>query len=247
MDPTLLSQYINAYQNSNVTPIAMTSGGANQGLTNFFNSPAAQQAYGSGPATQIAATGQYNPAVAFAMDPGVQLAIQAGQPMLADQYAAKGLGASGTAAAGLSQYMYNNYNNYVGTQSNLFNNYQNQLSNLAQFGSTQTGGAQANQNQQNLSSLLANIYSSQGNQLSNSYQNTGSNIAQLLGNQGVLGANIYSGTYAAEANNLLQGSLLGAQLAGQQNASNAQTASSALKGQGASNAYSQLSGTGGFY
>lgn len=241
MNPTQLQQYIEAYQNASPSSIAMTPGGAQSGLTSFFNTPAAQMAYGKGP-DELAAANMYNPAIAFATDPGVQLAIQAGLPAIQNNYAARGLGASGAAAEGLSQYMYNNYNNYVGTQEGLFNNYQNQLANLANMGANNTGGAQAYASGQNLASLLGQANLSTGSQIANANLNTGSNISSLLSNLGSLEASGYLNTGAAMANNMMQGSLLGVQLNNTNQASASQSANSLLSGQGAMNTAGVLSG-----
>lgn len=297
MTPEELQNYITQYNS------AMTPGGSEPGMNNYLNSPNYQATYGSNANQLINNTAtvaplsqpqlsfndfvnnndaykvQYgnnnaaSPLERFQNDPGMQMAIQAGLPMLANQYASKGLGASGAGAKGLTQYMYNNYNDFIGNQGALynqernsnmalnqfnagiaqnniqnrfsmqdrlsgnFNNYQGQLANAASLGAQASGqlGQSANTNSQNLVSLLAQLYGQTGQNLSQNNMSVGSDITSLLANLGVFQGNAYLNTGAGMANNMLAGSQLGAQLANAQNASNAQTQSSLLKGYGAMN------------
>lgn len=199
--------------------VAMTNPTASAGLSQYFNTPGFQLQYGSAPAEQIAQTGGFNPAVGFMQDPGEQLAVQQGMIPLMNNFAARGLGASGALSQALSQYMYNNYNNYTGGMTQNLNNYNNQLSNLVSNGINTSGASNAFNAGQNQANIAAQGNLSTGQNISNATQNTGQNISQLLGNQGVLNASAYLNTGAAQANNLFQGMSLLSQLNANANAS----------------------------
>lgn len=215
----------------------------------FFNSPAFQLQYGTGPQQQIAQTGSYNPATAFANDPGVALAVQQGAIPLENNFAARGLSQSGALTQALSQYMYNNYNSYTSGQGTLFNNYQNQLAGLTSLGA-QTATNQGNTINSDASTIAtgtSNNAMNTANSLSNANLSTAQNVSTLLGNQGVLDASAYLNTGAAQSNNLFQGAGLGAQINQNQQAQANQAQSSLLAGQGSqqgAQAYAGASGGG---
>lgn len=233
-----LNQYVQQYGS------AMTPSNGNQGLNEFLNSSQYQLMYGNSPSAQST-----DPNVRFQNDPGVQNAIQAGLPALQAQYAQKGLGASGAAANGLSQNMYNNYNSFIGTQGSAMTNYQNQLAALAGTGQSAANNAASatNTDQTGLASLIAQLNSTTGTQSAQSTLGSSENIATLLANLGVNQSNAFLNTGAAMSNNMLAGSQLGAQLANAAQQSAAQTKSSALQGQGALNGASALTGGGGSF
>lgn len=201
----------------------------------FFNSPAFQLQYGTGPQQQVAQTGSYNPATAFANDPGVTLATQQGAIPLENNFAARGLSQSGALSQALTQYMYNNYNQYTAGQGSLFNTYQNQLSGLASLGAN-TATNQANTINSDASTIATGTSANNMNTASgvaSANLGTANNISTLLGNQGVLDASAYLNTGAAQAGNLFQGASMGQQIASNQQANQAQTQSSLFQGQGA--------------
>jgi hypothetical protein len=202
--------------------LSMTAGGSQQGMSSFMNTPAYALAYGNNTAA--------NPAQRFAQDYGTQMSVYNGQQALSNQFAGQGLGSSGALAQGLSQNMYNNYGNYITGQESMFGNYQNQLANLAQFGSTQTGATQA----VSAGNTLAGLQSAAGNAIGSADLNTGSNISQLLANEGSFLAGSTLNTGAAEANNVYNGNVLSEGILANMMNANASTASSALSGQGAS-------------
>lgn len=191
----------------------------------FMQTPAYQLQYGQ--------NYSINPAERFQNDPGVQMAIQAGMQPLMASYAGRGLGQSGALAQGLSQYMYNNYNNYTGQQASLYNTYQNQLANLVNSGMAVNGATQANNNSNLLAQILSNANLSTASNQANAHTNAGNNISQLLANLGVSNASSILNTGAAQSNNLMQGAELLAQANAQQQASNAGTLSSYYNGMGA--------------
>lgn len=190
----------------------------------FMNTPGYQLQYGDSLFSK-----SMDPSQRFMADPGTQMAIQAGMQPLMNNYAGRGLGQSGALAQGLSQYMYNNYGNFVGGQSNAFKNYQDQLMALTNLGTQNNGAAQANSNGQTIAQLVSQAAQSMGN----AQLQTGENLSTLYGNQGVLNANAYLNTGAAQSNNLMQGMSLLAQLNTNQMASGAKTQSSLFNGLGA--------------
>jgi hypothetical protein len=115
-----------------------------------------------------------DPAERFKNDPGLQMAINEGARGLRNAYASKGLGASGAAAAGLTDYMYKNYTDYTQGQQDL---YQREWQKLADLQGNRVAGYI---NQQN---LLSNIYGRYQDQLGN-LAGTGMNISNQLGNIG---------------------------------------------------------------
>lgn len=160
-------------------------------LPDFLNSDAYKVKYGNN-------TSQ-DPNTRFQNDAGIQQAIAAGMPMLANSYGAKGLGASGAAAKGISQYMYNNYLNFTGDQGNMYDKqlndkYQQQQQNVGTY-LNQQGNYQNQQNQlgqnflgyQNQLAGVANMGNQAVNQLSGQYQQSGQNLSSLL-------AQLYAGT-----------------------------------------------------
>src|SRR5579863_8787231 len=120
------------------TPIQMTAGGSNQGLSNFFNSPEYAAMYGSQSGrtnATNAASGTYNPIAAFQnSDPSYQFQIDQALRNVNNSSAAKGLLESGQTQRdllGQAQVMQNSqYQNWLGQQNSLFNNYQGQLQQL---------------------------------------------------------------------------------------------------------------------
>lgn len=115
-----------------------------------------------------------DPAERFKNDPGLQMAINEGTRGLRNAYASKGLGASGAAAAGLTDYMYKNYTDYTQGQQDL---YQREWQKLADLQGNRVAGYI---NQQN---LLSNIYGRYQDQLGN-LAGTGMNISNQMGNMG---------------------------------------------------------------
>lgn len=223
MTPQELQQYITQYNT------ALTPGGASAGTTAYQNSPAynlqfgpaASQTWNNNPVLSLLSepklsTNEFlnsdaykiqygnnnsqDPNERFQNDPGIQMAIKAGMPMLANSYAAKGMGASGPAANAVGQYMYNNYLNFTGKQGDLYNteynnrlqqqqqnvgtylnqqqvlgnsfaNYQNQLGTLAGAGNTASG-------QQGQTTANANI--GLGNLLAQLQYGTGGQLSSNL-------------------------------------------------------------------
>lgn len=231
MTPEQLQQYTDAFSSS--APIEMTPGG-NVGLTNFFNNPSYALNYGQQAANQNSAAianGTYNPIQAFQnSDPSYQYQIDQAMRNVNNNSAARGLLESGqtqrdllTTAQGLQNQQ---YQGFLQNQNSLFGNYQNQLTNLANLGSQNTGATQAMSNSQLLAQLLSGANLATGQGQSANYMNTGNNIAQLLANQGYLNAGAYMNTGAAMGNNLFNGNVLTSQLNANAMASNAKTQSS---------------------
>lgn len=214
---------------ANSSSVPMTTQSGNSALNQYFNTAAYQLQNGSNSARATANGGAYNPATAFANDPGVQLAQTQGQNVLENQYAGQGLGQSGALANAVAQNLYTNYNAYNANQGNLFNTYQSQLANLVSQGSANSGAANANSNAQNQASIQAQV----GNATSANNQATGSNISSLYSNQGANNASAYLATGAAQSSNLMQGANLYAQLQNNAQASQNQQLTNQAAGQGA--------------
>ncbi len=235
-------------QNGSVNPLDMTQGGANLGLSQFFNSPGFQIQNGTGPSNQLSLFGQYNPSLAFESDPGVQLAVQQGMNPLMNQMSSNGLGQSGALAQALSQYMYNNYNQYTNQQETGFNNYQNQLMGLSNLGSQNSGAANAMTAGQNQANLIGQGNLATGQTTSGNITGAGNNISGLFANQGVLNASGYLNTGAAQANNLFNGMSFLAQIEAANNASqNGQQASLAGGAGKLQGVQSSMGRTGGLF
>lgn len=242
MDPTQLAQYMQLFsQYANNPSVAGTvqyqTQAPQDALNQFRNTPAYQLQYGTNATNS-------NPAVNFANDPGVQMAVGQGSQALMNNYAARGLGQSGAAADALTQYMYNNYNQYTGGQGTLFNNYQSQLASLANLGATTSAnlGNQAATAGSTIGTTQSGNNLATGQNTAQANLSTGSNISSLLGNQGVLDASAYLNTGAAQANNLFQGATLQSQINANNASSAAGSQNSLLNAQGATNTASSLSG-----
>lgn len=193
----------------------------NSPIADFMHSGNYQVAYGQ--------NYNDNPLARFQNDPGIQMALQEGTRQLANNYSAKGLGASGAAASGLSQFLYNNYSNFTNNQSNLFNNYQNQLSGLANMGmgyANQIGQAYQ-QTGANLGNFLGQGYLGIGQNLANAGLGIGSDIGGMQANLGMNLGSGYMNLGPLFSNNIWNGVLLGAQLGNAQNQTNAQNRMSA--------------------
>jgi hypothetical protein len=181
----------------------------------FMNSDAYKLAYGNNQAA--------SPAERFQNDPGVQMAIQAGMPMLANSYSAKGLGASGPAANAVAQYMYNNYLDFNKGQSNLYNQeygkqYQTQQNQVAGYQNQQALQNSTYQNQQALQAglfqnqqqgvgNLFNNYQSQLQGLTNMGYGAAQQQAQNAYGSGQNLANLLSGYNQSTGQNIFQGGL----------------------------------------
>jgi len=128
--PGLGAQYNNllgqgAGANWNNNPLSSLFQNKNQSEDAFFNSDPYKLQYGD--------NNSADPYDRFKNDKGVQAAIQAALPMLANSYSVKGLGASGPAAKGMADYMYGKYNDYMNQQQNLYQNeYQKNAANNQQ-------------------------------------------------------------------------------------------------------------------
>lgn len=217
LTPDQLSAYNNQY---------------NSALGDYFKSGNYMLNYGNNTAS--------DPATRFLNDPGTQLALANSNAAVGNQYAARGLGSSGALAAGLNQNMYNNYQNWLGTQNQNFTNYQNQLANIAQQGISVNGANLAAQNANQAASLFSNNNMNAYSQLANVANSTGQSLANLFNQQGINLAGLTSNTAAAQANNIFNANNIAYQLAGAQLASNAQTMSSYIGGQGYKAAAAQI-------
>lgn len=154
----------------------------NLSLNDYLNSDAYKVQYGTSAAAQST-----DPNVRFQNDPGIQAAIAAGMPSIANSYGAKGLGASGTAADAVAQYMYNNYTGFTQNQANLYNTgLQNVTANqTANTGINQfNAGVQQNNinNQQAYQQQQVNNYTGQQNLLGNSFNTYQNQLAGLANN-----------------------------------------------------------------
>lgn len=233
MDATQLQQYEQLMSNPSSASVSMTSGGNQQGLSNFFNSPIYSLMYGqqgANQAQQAANNGTYNPITAFQQyDPSYQYQINTALQNVQNQSAAKGLlDATNTQANMLStaQNLQNTqYQNYLSNLTGQFGNYQNQLAGLANNGTATNEANSAYSSGQNLAGLLSNANLNTGSQISSANQNTGQTISQLLANLGVSNANALLGLGSAQSNNIFQGNQFTAQTQANANASNAQAAS----------------------
>lgn len=237
LNPTSLQNYMTQYGN------AMTPGGGALGTSEFQQSPAygllfgpqAGATFANNPVTsllqqpQLSAqdfmnSGAYklqygnnnatDPGTRFQNDPGVQQAIQAAMPAIANNYSAQGLGASGTAADAVAQYMYNNYNNYTSGQQNLYQSqYNNALTQQQQNVATyvnQQGVMNNSLNQYNGQlAALAGAGSSASNNVSNSLSSTLNSLGQLLSSNNMNTGNSLAslGANAADIISQLQANL----------------------------------------
>lgn len=208
MTPEELQDYITQYNS------AMTPGGAATAVSSFQNSGNYANQFGSGfnqywnssPLQQLTQTPsvkledflksdayrvQYgdnqstDPNQRFQNDPGVQMAIKAGMPALANSYGAKGLGASGPAANGVAQYMYNNYLNFTGKQGDLYNQEYNkaatsQQQQAATYLQQQQLMGNTFQNYQNQLAALGGQGAQTSNQQAQNQYQSGQNLANLL-------------------------------------------------------------------
>lgn len=149
-------------------------------LNQFFNSDVYRLNYGDS-----ALSKSFNPTERFENDPGVQKAIQAGMPLLANSYSQKGLGASGPAAKGLADFMYSNYGSFMNNQNNIYQSeYQKAATEQQQAIGTYLNQQQLQSNtftnyQNQLAALSAQGVDITKGQSSNQF-NAGQNLAQLL-------------------------------------------------------------------
>lgn len=202
-------------------------------LPQFFNSSAYQLAYGNNPSAS-----SMDPNERFQNDPGVQAAIRAGAPLIANSYGQQGLGASGRAANGVAQYMYNNYNNFLQNQESLYQNeYQKGLTEQQQ-----AVGTYLNQQQ-----LMGNAFTNYQNQLAQLGTQNGTNLTtqqaqnQFTGGQNLaqLLANLNQSTGGALASGQLSTSAIISQLLANQGVLNA----NAFLGTGAAQSNNVLAGS----
>ncbi len=162
--------------------VPMTSGGAQNGLNSYFNTPGYQLTNGADALARF----QASPGYQFQVDQAVNAATAA--------MAARGLGQSGALANAIttraSDIANTEWNNWMTNQQNQFGNYQNNLSGLTGLGAQNSGANQANTMGTNLASLLMSL----GNQQSSLWSNLGAaqsgNMmnAGIQGIQGLLGA-----------------------------------------------------------
>lgn len=212
----------------------------NYALNDYFGSGNFMLNYGNNTAQ--------DPAQRFMNDTGTQIALHNSDATVGNQYASRGLSNSGALAVGLNQNMFNNYQNWLNTQNANFSNYQNQLSGIAANGINQNGANVAAQNSQQLAGLLSSNNMNAGTAQAGLYGQAGSNIASLLSQQGTNLASLYTNQAAASGQNLFNANNIAYQLAANNQASNAQTQSSAISGQGYQAGGSMLTGNrGGLY
>lgn len=193
----------------------ITAGGTNPGLNNYINSPGYQLQFGLGSAmswltnpvsimsqqhqlslpsflnsdaykVQYGENQAANPYDRFKNDPGVQGALAEGTRQLSNAYAAKGLGASGAAAAGLSQFLMQNYNDFTKNQGQLYETeynrgLQGQLLGLNAYQTQQALLGQDFRNYQNNLAGLGQAGMGFANQLGQNYLNTGGQLGNFLG------------------------------------------------------------------
>ncbi len=220
-------------------------------LNSFLNSDAYKLAYGN--------NNSLDPNQRFQNDQGVQMAIKAGMPLLANSYASKGLGMSSPAANAVSQYMYNNYLDFNRGQSSLYNQeyskgYANKIDTvkkdldlynqeynkltaaqqqqIATYLNQQGVMGQNFSNYQDRLMGLAGQGAAASNQLSNNSFNAGNNLANLL-----FQGNMATGTNSAQIGTSSAAIL--AELLANQGVLNA----NALIGTGAAKANNMLAGS----
>jgi hypothetical protein len=170
-----------AQQQGTVSPVANPGNIGNTSFNDFVNSAAYKTAYGN--------NASEDPLSRFQNDAGTQLALQQGQKALANLYSGKGLGASGTYAKGLTDYMYNQYGNFIGGQKDLYNNVNNtnigiQNQNIGNQMNTNQFNAGIRQNNinnyQGIQSLLGSNFNNYQNQLAG-LSNAGNTASNALG------------------------------------------------------------------
>lgn len=256
---TNVSTYNQLYQQASnpsaAAPIQMNSGQANgnQSLQSYMQTPEYQLLYGSKASqdnSSAVANGTYDPTQAFHNDPGFNFGINQGFQQLQNQYAAKGLGQSGPLMQAMQQYAQGaqnqSYQQYLGQQSNLFGSYQSQLQQLAGMGANAANaqGQSSVTSGNQLAGILAGGNLATGQNIAQGNLSTGQNISQLLANLGINNASGISNTASAQANNIYNGNLFAAQIAANNQASNAQSQSSLFQGAGALNGASIVAGGG---
>lgn len=152
-------------------------------VNDFLNSDAYKVQYGNN--TNV------DPNQRFLNDPGLQAAIASQMPKIQANYAARGLGDSGAAAKGLTDYMYKNYTDYTGKQGQLYDTEYNkklntQGANVAGFLNQQQMVGNNFNNYQNQLANAAGMGQAASNQIGNNAMTSSQQLMQLL-SQGFLG------------------------------------------------------------